>query len=246
MGLFDSGAGGVSVLREAVRLFPAERYLYYGDSRNAPYGEKDEGEILRLTQDAVGKLLAQGVKAVVIACNTASSVAAAPLRERLRVPVIAMEPALKPAHLHRRSGCVLVLATAATLRLPKFCALMDAWGEGAVPVPAPALVRLVESGVTDGPAVRAELERLAPAAAGARVDAVVLGCTHFVFLRRAVEGFFPCARVVDGNEGTVRQMGRVLAARGMLRGEGTGGVTLLSSGGEEALALYRRLLHTPG
>ena len=109
VGIFDSGVGGISVLREAVRLLPRERFLYYGDTAYAPYGTKTPQQVLQRVQEVVDLLLARGIKALVIACNTATGVAAQALRDRLDIPVIGMEPALKPASLLRHGGCVLVM-----------------------------------------------------------------------------------------------------------------------------------------
>ncbi|MEA5067560.1 MAG: glutamate racemase, partial [Christensenellaceae bacterium] len=153
IGVFDSGVGGVSVLRSLVRVLPGERYLYYGDTRNAPYGDRAEAEIRSLTRAAAERLLGQGVKALVIACNTATSAAAEALRCALDIPVIGMEPALKPAALARGRGKVLVMATAATLRQGKFRALMERYGRDALVAPCPGLMEFVERGELDSPAL---------------------------------------------------------------------------------------------
>ena len=123
IGVFDSGVGGISVLGELRRTLPREDFLYFGDNLHAPYGTKPEQEVLGYVRSVMDYLIAQDVKAVVIACNTATSGAAAQLRSELPLPIIGMEPALKPAAEQRRGGQILVLATPMTLRLPKFQAL---------------------------------------------------------------------------------------------------------------------------
>ena len=146
IGMFDSGVGGISVLRDAVRMLPHERFIFYGDNQNAPYGVKTQCEILNCTQRAIQTLLERNVKALVLACNTATAAAAKELRAKLDIPVIGMEPALKPAHFLRHGGQILVLATPATLHMEKFRHLMEQYGEGAVPVEGYGLVECIESG----------------------------------------------------------------------------------------------------
>lgn len=244
VGVFDSGVGGISVLRELERLLPEEDYVYYGDSAHAPYGEKSEEEIRALAWQVVERLSERGIKALVIACNTATAAAAPLIRARLDMPVVAMEPALKPASACAHGGKVLVLATPLTLRLDKFHHLMEQYGRDALPMPCPGLMELVERGLTEGPELDEYLDGIRRRAGDNRIDAVVLGCTHYVFLRAAIERAFPQARVVDGNAGTARQLGRLLNARGIARGEPgrRGRVELMTSGAPEELKLMRRLM----
>ncbi len=245
IGFFDSGLGGASVLKEAIALFPTENYVYYGDNGNAPYGERAPEDILSLTLASIETLKREGIKALVIACNTASSVMTAALRERVGLPVIGMEPALKPAQQLRHGGRVLVLATRATLALPKFAQLMARYGEGAKCVPFPELVVLVEKGLTAGDAVRDTLAKRLSPYLSEPVDAVVLGCTHFVFLKEEISRFFRGkTAILDGNAGTVAQMGRVLAERGLRTACGTGSVRFMTSGEPARFEpLFRELLN---
>ena len=248
IGVFDSGLGGISVLRACVRLLPQENFLFFGDSANAPYGEKSLDQVRALTLSAVDRLLAQGVKGIVVACNTATSVAAAPLRAELSLPIIGMEPALKPASELRHGGRILVMATPLTLRLPKFQALMERYGEGASPLPCPGLMELVEEGELDGPEVRNYLSALLQPYRDAPLDAVVLGCTHYVFLRPVLRRMLPPeTALLDGNAGTVRQLHRVLEQRGLCReAPSPGRVELLTSGDPlHILPQMERLLHLP-
>ena len=241
IGVFDSGVGGISTLRVMRSLLPHERFVYYGDMANAPYGTKSPEEVLACVRQVVDRMCTEGIKALVIACNTATSVAAAVLREELTLPVIAMEPALKPAHELRRNGAILVLATPLTLRLEKFERLMERYGDGAVRVPCPGLMELVEAEKTGES--HAYLQKLFSAYDLEKVDAIVLGCTHYVFLKDMIRQMVPPHIVLtDGNEGTARQLQRVLAGRKLLREQGEGEVRLMTSGTREHLALMRRML----
>ena len=211
VGIFDSGLGGISVLADAMRLMPEEDFIYFGDTEHAPYGDKLPEEVQSLTGHAVAKLMRMGCKAIVIACNTATSVAVEGLRRELAVPVIGMEPALKPASYVPGSGSILVLATKMTLTLPKFSLLMDVYGQDALPVPCPGLMEFVEAGELSGEQLRAYLSKLLAPYRERPVKAVVLGCTHYIFLRQAIrEAVGPGVPLVDGNEGTVRQIRRRL------------------------------------
>ena len=243
VGVFDSGVGGVSVLRELRAQLPNENFIYFGDSANAPYGEKSREEIQTLAWQVVEKLLTKGIKALVIACNTATSAAAPLIRQRLDMPVVAMEPALKPASERAHGGKIIVMATPLTLKLDKFKHLMEEYGHDALPMPCPGLMELVERGIVDGPEIDAYLSDVRERAAGQTVDSVVLGCTHYVFLHAAVQRAFPKAQIIDGNAGTARQLKRLLTERGLMRAEsaGQGSVEFMSSGGESDIALMRRL-----
>lgn len=242
IGIFDSGMGGISVLREARALLPMEDFMYYGDNGNAPYGTKTEAEIRSLSCAVAERLMARGIKALVVACNTATSAAAQTLRETLPIPVIAMEPALKPAAEARHGGAILVMATPMTLKLPKFQALMARYGEGAVPVPCPGLMEFVERLELSGPALEDWLRNLLGGYREKQVDAVVLGCTHYVFIKEVVASLFPNGtQIIDGNLGTARQLRRVLKEGGLLRDAGEGQIELTTSG--EAEAVLPRMRH---
>lgn len=239
VGVFDSGFGGVGVLAAAAALLPGEDFIFIGDNLNAPYGDRTPAEVLALTRQGVGRLTDRGCKAVVIACNTATSAAAATLRAECALPIIGMEPALKPASQVPREGAVLVMATVMTLKLEKFRQLMARYGQGAVPVPCPGLVELIEAGETDGPRVRALLDRLLAPHLQGPVKAVVLGCTHYGFLRPALAAFLPPGvPLVDGNLGTARQLQAQLTARGLnapSERRRPGNITFLSTAEGEAI-----------
>ena len=231
--MFDSGLGGISVLRELRALMPNERYLYFGDSANAPYGTRPLEEVRALTLRNIGMLYDRGIKAAVIACNTATSAAVTALRDRFReIPIIGMEPALKPAALAHPGGTVLVLATPLTLREEKFSHLMEHYRDGVriVPLACPELVEFVERGELDSPALDAYLQqRLGPWRE--RADAAVLGCTHFPFLKNAIrKALNENAVLYDGGAGTARQTRRQLELRDLRReGDDLGSVVIENS-----------------
>lgn len=240
--VFDSGAGGIGVLREVQRVLPHENLLYFGDSANAPYGERSTPEVRELVLGHAARLL-RYAKALVLGCNTATAIAAEELRARYpHVPIIGMEPALRPAVRVCAHPHVLVLATAATLREQKFAALLQSCAENATvtALPAPGIVRLVESDAADSPAIDAYLHTLLAPLARAP-DAVVLGCTHFPFALPAIRRALGAIPVFDGAIGTARETARRLAAAGLCNPTHARGAVLLSSGAAEALPLYYRL-----
>lgn len=241
VGVFDSGIGGISTLREMIRELPDERFIYFGDTANAPYGTKKTEEVIACVRGVVDQLLEKQIKALVIACNTATGAAAATLRKELSIPVVGMEPALKPASKIRKSGSVLVLATPLTLHQEKFENLMKMYGQGAVKVPCPGLMELVEQDDSAG-ALR-YLQDLFTRYPVDKVDAVVLGCTHYVFLKDMIRDLLPDRiAITDGNAGTARQLRRVLEREGLLNEEGPGSVELETSGSEKDIELMRKLL----
>jgi len=245
IGVLDSGMGGLTVLRPAARALPRERFIYYGDNRHAPYGILSEGDILRHTLAAADALMAEGIKLLLIACNTATSVAAEALRARLPIPVVAMEPALKPASQIAGSGQILVLATPATLALPRFQESMVRYGQRATAVPLRGLVEVIENGETSGARVEGILRDALLPALGTPTDAIVLGCTHYPFVRPVIEALAPGSPIVDGTAGTLRQMERLLREGDLLRSEGEGGVVFQSSDPAAVArmeALYTRYL----
>ncbi len=243
IGFFDSGAGGISVLKTAVRLLPNENYLYYGDSLNAPYGTKTKAEVLQLAQNVVEKLLSEDVKAIVIACNTATASAAKELRAMYSLPIIGMEPALKLASEMRKNGLVLVLATPGTLKSEKYAALYAKYGQNAVSLPCPGLMEFVEHGEMDTSALHEYLSAVFQPYQAQHIDAVVLGCTHYVFLKKAVSKHFTKeTAIIDGNEGTIHQLTCRLQALNLLNDQPEKGrITLYSSGDAAALSILQKL-----
>lgn len=251
IGVFDSGVGGISVLREMVALMPQEHYLYFGDSKNAPYGTRPIGEVRELSLRAAECLSGEGIKALVVACNTATSAAIGDLRAIYDpMPVIGIEPALKPAALSGGRPRVLVMATPMTLREEKFRGLLKRYGGGAdiIALPCPGLVEFVERGVFGGAELRGFLDGLFSGIRGERIDCVVLGCTHYPFVRDAIrDALGGDVKIFDGGAGTAREARRRLMERSLLRPPGEKGeIRIVSSedgGGMEELA--RRLLDAP-
>ena len=246
VGVFDSGVGGISVLRELVATLPCESFAYFGDSANAPYGEKERDWVLRRSRAIVDELLELGAKAIVIACNTATSAAAETLRaDYASVPIIGVEPALKPATLAVDHGRILVMATPITLRLDKYQQLADRWGSGheILSVPCPDLASRIERGSLGDPDVGELIEHLIGQYAGT-VDAVVLGCTHYAFVADQIREVVGDVPLFDGARGTALQLNRKLAERGLLaRSEDPGCVVFLSSNDDpNEIELYRRFL----
>ena len=213
VGVFDSGVGGLSVLRELRRELPQEDLLYVADSAYAPYGERPR-EIIEARSIAIAEfLLERDAKALVVACNTATGVAVRLLRERYAVPVIAMEPAVKPAVSHSRTGVVGVLATRQTLASDKFSRLLQAHGDAEVLTQAcPGLVERVVAGDLEGEGTRALLAGYLQPLLARGADTLVLGCTHYPHLAPLIADLAgPEVRVLDSGAAVARQVRRRLA-----------------------------------
>lgn len=227
IGVFDSGLGGISVLRACTALLPQEDFLFFGDSANAPYGEKDLAQVQALTLAGIDHLLAQGVKAVVVACNTATSAAIALLRGRHPgLPIIGIEPAVKPAAQARDSSQVIVMATPLTIHEDKYQRLAAAFCHQAdvISLPCRGLAEMVEQGRWEGEALDAYLQELFLPFRYCNVDYIVLGCTHYPFVRRAIrKNFGRPVEIIDGSDGTARQLRRQLEGAGLLAQRSTPG-----------------------
>jgi glutamate racemase len=188
IGIFDSGLGGLSVAREIRRLLPSEQLLYAADSRFCPYGVRSSEEIRWRSQLIAESLIERGAKLLVIACNTATAVALEELRSRFRVPVVGLEPAVKPAVGQSRNGRIAVLATSRTAESARLLSLIARYGGDTRihVVPAPGLVELVEGGETTGPEIESFLRPMIEPLVDAGVDTIVLGCTHYPFVGSAI------------------------------------------------------------
>ncbi len=235
IGIFDSGLGGLSVWREVTGLLPHESTIYFADSANCPYGGKTPEEITRLSARITGYLLSQGCKLIVVACNTATAAAIDYLRAHYDLPFVGMEPAVKPAALDTRSGHIGVLATAGTFRGSLYretsrryaseVKLHFRTGDG--------LVELVEAGELDSPHARALLHRYLDPMREAGIDQLVLGCTHYPFLRPLIEEIVgPGVRVIDPAPAVARQVQRRLEAGGLLAPAGAVSQYRFLSGGD--------------
>jgi glutamate racemase len=219
IGVFDSGLGGLSVAQEIRALLPNESVLYAADHAYCPYGVRPADEIRARTHIIAEELLRRGIKLLVVACNTACAVALDDLRRELPIPVVGVEPAVKPAVQVTRTGRVAVLATARTVSSPRLSGLITRFAHDTVvyTVPAPALVELVEAGETSGVTVDIALWALLHPYLDRHVDAVVLGCTHFPFLRAAIERLVGSEiKVIDSGAAVARHTRDVLKATDLL------------------------------
>lgn len=243
--VFDSGVGGISVLKELIRQMPGENYLYYGDSANAPYGDRSTQQVRTLTLQAAEMLFSKRAKALVVACNTATSAAIGLLRETYPDKVIVgIEPALKLAADRFPGGRIGVMATQVTLREEKFAHQMERFPNVQVElIPAPGLVQLIEAGNGESEDCRRLLERILGPFRG-ELDALVLGCTHYPFAKKCIRQVLgEQIPLLDGGEGTARQTRRLLENAGLLR-EGAGSLQILNSREDPGvIALCKELLN---
>lgn len=213
IGIFDSGLGGLSVLRAVRAHLPGESFIYVADARYVPYGERDDAFITERTI-AIGEwLVGQRAKALVIACNTATAQSIAAARERLAIPVVGVEPGIKPAVQQSASGVAGVLATQSTLRSARFQALLERHGAGCrfICQPGHGLVQAIERGDTGSPALRALLADYLHRMLDEGADTVVLGCTHYPFLIATIRDIVgDRLSIVDTSDAIARQLVRVL------------------------------------
>ena len=232
VGIFDSGAGGLSVAREIRHALPAEHLLYVADTAYLPYGDRSEAEVRGRTLAIGAWMQAQGAKVLVVACNTASGAALEALRERLAIPVIGLEPALKPAVRETKVGRVGVMATRGTIGSARFQRLVDNYADGVQVVrdPCPGLADLVEDGLA-GPELERRMEAYVAPLREAGVDIVVLGCTHYVFVRDTIQrALGPDVRLLDSGEAIARRTRQILAESAALERGGAGSLRLLTTG----------------
>lgn len=237
VGVFDSGVGGLSVLAEIRQLLPAETLHYIADCGHIPYGEKTPAFIRERCQLIAARLHAQGAKALVVACNTATVAAVADLRERYpRWPIVGMEPAVKPAAAATRNGRVGVLATTGTLQSAKFAALLDrfALGVQVVTQPCPGLVEQVERGDLHGPETRRLLQGFLEPLLTAECDTLILGCTHYPFLRPLLAELVPPEIILVDTGAAVARRLQSLLARDARLARGPAGLTRIWTSGEPA------------
>lgn len=223
IGIFDSGIGGLSVALEIRRELPHEQLLYVADSAHAPYGDKPPDYIERRARAILTFFGEHGAKAVVVACNTATAVAIDALRAHWSVPIVAIEPAVKPAAAATRSGVVGVMATAQTIASTRFERLTDMFGTGVVILaqPCPGLVERVEEGDLTGPATRALVGQYVRPLVDKGADTIVLGCTHYPFLRDVIASVAgPGVTLIDPAGAVARELRRRLTERDLLADPG--------------------------
>lgn len=226
IGVFDSGVGGLSVLREIRRELPFENLLYVADSGYAPYGDRPAAFVQQRARSVVEFLIGQGATSIVVACNTATAVAVDSLRSTFTLPIVAIEPAVKPAAATTRSGVVGVLATTNTLTSAKFATLVEQYAGGASVLThaAPGLVEQVESGDLTSERTRALIERYVDPLLEEGADTLVLGCTHFPFLTPLIQEIAgPNVAVIDPATAVARELRRRLTSAGLLSASTTPG-----------------------
>lgn len=235
IGIFDSGLGGLTVLRALQARLPAEDFLYFADTRFLPYGDRPQAFLRERGKLVAAALAARGAKALVVACNTATAAAAEAIRAHVTLPVVALEPAVKPASALTRNGVVGVMATTLTLASPRFERLVVSHANHlrVVPQPCPGLAEAIEIHGPDSAEVVSLLDRFVAPLVVAGVDVVVLGCTHYPWVAAAIAARLPAGtQIVDTGEAVARQLERVLLAADLvdLQGGGKGDLLLATSG----------------
>ncbi len=251
VGIFDSGVGGLSVLRALRARLPHEHFIYVADQAHVPYGSRSLAEVRRFAEGITRFLLTRETKAVVVACNTASAAALHALREAFpATPFVGMEPAVKPAAETTRTGVVGVLATPATFQGALYASVVERFARGTrlLEHTCDGLVQCIESGDLHGEAPRRILENALRPMLTAGMDTVVLGCTHYPFVIPLIQDIVgPEVRVIDPAPAIARQTERVLAARAALNAaDAEGRVTCYTTGNpQEAAAVMGRLLGEP-
>lgn len=250
IGVFDSGLGGISVLKELKKLMPNENYLYYGDSAFAPYGEKTKAEITERCKMICDLFIEKGVKAIVIACNTATSACVKELRIVYPdIPIVGMEPALKLVAQGKCNQSIIVMATRFTLKEKKFHELMSRYREcnEIIKLPCPELVKLVEQDqLDDEDIVYQQLRNYFDAFDLATIHSIVLGCTHFVFFKDKMQELVGRnIQIVDGNAGTARHVMDILQEKNeLVPKQSVGHIAIFnSSASNDTLKLSEKLLN---
>lgn len=249
-GIFDSGVGGMSVLKEVRKLLPDESIVYYADTAHCPYGEKSKEYIIDRARHITQTLLSKGASVIVVACNTATAAAIATLREEYpEVPFIGMEPAIKPAALRTKTGVVGVLATAGTLKAQKYIDTREQYSEGIKVVEhiGQGFVELVEKGFLNGPEAEKTVEASLRPLLDEGADVIVLGCTHYPFLSQTIQKVAQTThpqrdiQIIDPAPAVARQLYKVMEKQGLL-GKDTDTFTeiLSSSDPQDAEIFYRQ------
>jgi len=236
--VFDSGVGGLSVLRAIQQQFPGEDILFLADQAHVPYGSRSLEEVRQFSEEITRYFLAQGAKLIVVACNTASAAALYHLREVFpQIPFVGMEPAVKPAAEHTLSGIVGVLATPATFQGELYNSVVERFADGVslMQDTCVGLVEQIEAGNLDGGESRRILETALSPMLSAGIDTVVLGCTHYPFVIPLIQEIVgPDVRVIDPAPAIARQVGRLLEHHALMRARPDGGTTRYLTTGREA------------
>ncbi|WP_218575922.1 MULTISPECIES: glutamate racemase [Pseudomonas] len=250
IGVLDSGVGGLSLLRAIQAELPQENLLYVADSLHAPYGDKSPAWISARSAQIISFLVGQQCKAVVIACNTITAVAVSELRDSFAIPIIAIEPAIKPAAIMTRSGVIAVMATTRTLHSESLQRLRQRYAAGVevLFVPCPGLADKVESVDLDSSEVEQLLRSLLTPALDKGVDTLVLGCTHYPFLLDSIQRVVgPDVQIIDPSAAVAAEVGRRLQALDLLSTQQTPGILAFCSSAaqDKARSIMSSLLGQP-
>ena len=239
IGIFDSGIGGLTVTKAIMQALPRERLRYFGDTAHMPYGQRSLAEVRAFSMAIAEALLDQGCKLIVVACNTASGAALRHLRERWpQVPFVGMEPAVKPAAEHTRSGVVGVIATTATFQTEVYASVVERFASDVrvLHQPCPGLVTAIEAGELDTPATEALLRGWLEPMLAQGIDALVLGCTHYPIVRPLIERILgPGVRVIDPAPAVARQVGTLLQKHDIQAPPGAQGSLTCHTSGDPAV-----------
>ena len=234
IGFFDSGVGGLTVLRDALKVLPNENYIYYADTKNVPYGIKPKETVIDLVKEAVQNIASHSIKVLVVACNTATSIAINELRKTFDFPIIGMEPAVKPAVKNTRDKRILVTATSLTLKEEKLERLLSEIDKRNIvdKLPLDKLVRFAEDFIFDSEDIENYLNESFKDYCFENYEAIVLGCTHFIFFKDIIKRIIrkEDLKIIDGNDGTIRRLIAILQDNNLFSMEKGGNVTFLNSG----------------
>lgn len=222
IGIFDSGVGGTSIWKELHTLLPFEDTLYLADSKNAPYGDKTQDEIIALSIKNTEFLLQKNCKIIIVACNTATTNAIKVLREKYSVPFIGIEPAIKPAALQTKTKTIGILATKGTLSSALFHTTMENFTEGinVIEVEGKGLVSLIENGALESAKMETLLKRILKPFQKQQIDTLVLGCTHYPYLIPQIKKILSNnIKIIDSGEAVALQTKKILEAQDLLQNQ---------------------------
>jgi glutamate racemase len=246
IGIFDSGMGGLTVLADAMKMLPNESFVYYGDFKNAPYGIKTKQEVLKLSEHICEILINKyHVKAIVIACNTATSAAVTNLRRKYTIPIIGMEPAVKPAIVLNNGKKIAVMATEMTLKERKFNQLINRFENKnrIIKVPCSSLVKQIETIDFDQESLDQILNKCIPTIDS--IESIVLGCTHFIFIKEYLNDKYEGQiKIFDGNIGTIKNLTNRLIKNNLLdRTDEKQEILIIGSGSQEKIELSKKVFN---
>jgi len=219
IGVFDSGIGGLTVLKKIIEVLPNEKYIYYADKDNVPYGTKHKEEVKEYINNAIDFLVAKDVKAIVVACNTATSIAVKELREKYTIPIIGIEPAAKPAVENRGNKKVLIMATPTTIKEEKLKYLLESLNaeEYVELLPMPKLVEFAEDKEFESDNVKEYIKEQVKELNLEDYSELVLGCTHFPFFKDILSKIFPRSiQIIDGSKGVANRLKNILEENNIL------------------------------